>query len=45
MKQKSTSPKDTVYENYLIRYTMTDIKGVDSDENLNYLLISLSEQF
>lgn len=37
LKQKSTIPKDTVYRNCLIRYTMAEIKGVDDYENLKYL--------
>lgn len=37
MKQKNTSPKDTMYKNYLIRYTMLEIKGVDYYENLKQL--------
>lgn len=34
MKQKNTSPKDTVYKNYLIRYTMPEIRGIDNYKNL-----------
>lgn len=37
MKQKNTSPKDTVFKNYLARYTMLEIKGIDNYENLKYL--------
>lgn len=34
MKQKNTSPKDTVYKNCFIRYTMPEIKDIDNNENL-----------
>lgn len=37
LKQKNTIPKDTVYRNCLIRYTMAEIKGVDDYENLKHL--------
>lgn len=28
---------DTVFKNYLTRYTLPEIKGVDNYENLKYL--------
>lgn len=37
LKQKNTIPKDTVYRNCLIRYTMAEIKGVDDYKILKYL--------
>jgi len=40
MKQKNTSPKDILYKNYLIWYTVSEIKGVDNYENLKQLSLS-----
>lgn len=45
LRYETKEHKDVLYKNYLIWYTMSEIKGVDNYENLKQLFICLSKQF